>query len=261
MGKPSCKQRFRAEWLNDNRYKHWLNRVEGDDKRCFCKYCKCILSAKVSDLERHRTTDKHKKAEQPFSSFRQSVLPYQKVSNETKRVEGKLALFVAEHCVVRVADHLSDICTACFSDSKGCSDLKIKRSKCIGVIKHVLALLDIGERKFSLLIDESNNISTIKVLGLVIRYYSDAKQRVIVTFLDFIELKECNAEGICDSLKAALRKHGLNLERLLAFGTDNATVMVGINNGVHAKLKSEVPNLILVKCVSLHSAGSVSCSK
>lgn len=256
MGKPQYKQRFRAEWLNDNRYKHWLNRVEGDDRKCFCKYCKCIISAKVSDLERHRSTDKHKKAEQPFSSLRQSVLPFQKVSNETKISEGKLALFVAEHCAVRVADHLSDICTACFSDSKGCSNLKLKRSKCIGVIKHVLAphfdeelLLDIGERKFSLLIDESNDISTIKVLGLVIRYYSDVKQRVIVTFLDFIELKECDAKGICDALKAALRKHGLNLERLLALGTDNASVMVGINNGVHAQLKSEVPNLILVKCV------------
>lgn len=132
MGKPQYKQRFRAEWLNDNRYKHWLNRVEGDDRKCFCKYCKCIISAKVSDLDRHRSTDKHKKAEQPFSSLRQSVLPFQKVSNETKISEGKLALFVAEHCAVRVADHLSDICTACLVTAKGAVTLNSKDQNALG---------------------------------------------------------------------------------------------------------------------------------
>lgn len=155
-----------------------------------------------------------------------------------------------------MVDHLSDLCKECFGDSKGCSDLKIKRSKCIGVMKNVLApyfdkelVSDIGERKFSLIIDESNDISALKVLGIVIRYYFDAKKRIVVSFLDFLELKECNAESICDALKAALSKRGLELQKLLALGTDNALVMVGINNGVHAKLKSGVPNLILVKCV------------
>lgn len=32
-------------------------------------------------------------------------------------------------------------------------------------------------------------------------------------------------------------------------GTDNASVMVGINNGVYQKLKSEVNNLVLIPCV------------
>lgn len=32
-------------------------------------------------------------------------------------------------------------------------------------------------------------------------------------------------------------------------GTDNANVMVGINNGVYKKLKYAVPNLVLIRCV------------
>lgn len=35
----------------------------------------------------------------------------------------------------------------------------------------------------------------------------------------------------------------------MGIGTDNASVMVGINNGVFAKLKQEIPHLILVRCL------------
>ncbi|GBP95281.1 hypothetical protein EVAR_97225_1 [Eumeta japonica] len=35
----------------------------------------------------------------------------------------------------------------------------------------------------------------------------------------------------------------------LGIGIDNAAVMVGVNKGVHAKLKRELPSLVLVLCV------------
>ena len=41
----------------------------------------------------------------------------------------------------------------------------------------------------------------------------------------------------------------LNLQNLLAIETDNASVMVGVNNGVYAKLKVKLPHLILIKCL------------
>lgn len=41
------------------------------------------------------------------------------------------------------------------------------------------------------------------------------------------------------------------LENLIGIELDNASVMTGVNNGVHNILKTEygVPNLILVRCV------------
>ena len=35
----------------------------------------------------------------------------------------------------------------------------------------------------------------------------------------------------------------------MAIGTNNASVMTGINNGVYAKLKAEVPSLTLIRCI------------
>lgn len=249
-------QHFRDFWLKDEKFKDWLRKVEGDDTKAMCKYCKCSLGAKLSDLEKHRNTVKHKRAAEPFSCDRQRVLPFEKISDDSRRCEGRLSLFVAEHCALRTVDHLSEVCKSCFSDSKGCKDLKMKRSKCSAIVCNLLAphfvqdlRTDIGDSKFSLLIDESNDISITKLLGIVIRYYSASKKAIIVTYLDMIELNECDSETICNALKRSLENNGLELNNLIALGTDNASVMTGVNNGVYAKLKKDVPHLILIRCV------------
>lgn len=79
--------------------------------------------------------------------------------------------------------------------------MKLKRSKCTAIIKNVLAphfvedlRANIGNSKFSVIIDESNDISTTKLMGIVIRYFSVTKKQVVVNFLDMVELNECNAD-------------------------------------------------------------------
>lgn len=71
----------------------------------------------------------------------------------------------------------------------------------------------------------------------------------MVSFLDLVELTECNAESICEALKESVRNNGLDLHKLLALGIDNASVMTGINSGMFARLKAEVPHLQLIRCV------------
>ena len=110
-------------------------------------------------------------------------------------------------------------------------------------------LNDIGKHKFSLLIDESNNISVLKLLGLSIIYYSDIHKKVVSTYLGLVEIEECDAENIVLAIKNLLKTTNLKLSNLITIGTDNARVMTGINNGVYAKLKIEVPSLILIRCI------------
>lgn len=251
-------QHFRDEWLKNPKYEKWLQTVLGDSSKCMCKYCHAVISAKLSDIERHRNTAKHKTAEAPFSNQRQrqAIIQFEQSSDDIRETEGGVSLFIAEHCSLRVVDHLSELCKSRFSDSKSCKNLKLKRSKCSAVVCNVLAphftselKKDIGNVKFSLLIDESNDISVIKLLGIAIRYYSESQKKIVVTFLDLVELVECDANGICDALINSVEKYGLNLQRLMAIGTDNASVMIGVNNGVYTKLKEKVPHLLLIRCV------------
>lgn len=62
-------------------------------------------------------------------------------------------------------------------------------------------------------------------------------------------MNECDADGIVGTLKATLAKFNIPLQNLMGIGTDNASVMTGVNNGIYAKLKRDLPNLVLVRCI------------
>lgn len=96
-------RRFRKEWLNDKQLKDWLLEVPGEPSTARCKYCQCNLNSRLSDLLVHGQTKKHLKAAEPFSSSRQSVLPFQsiKVSYERAAAEAALTLCVVNHCAIR----------------------------------------------------------------------------------------------------------------------------------------------------------------
>ena len=105
----------------------------------------------------------------------------------------------------------------------------------------------------SLLLDKSNDITVNKILGIAVIYFSKSSKKVISTSLNLIELETCTADAIVYALKQEL----LN-KKLVAIGTDSASVMVGVNNGVFSKLKKEIPHLLLFRflCHSLQLAVS-----
>lgn len=67
--------------------------------------------------------------------------------------------------------------------------------------------------------------------------------------MTLVELNACNAESLASAVKETLNIYKLPLENLVGIATDNCSTMIGINNGLYQKLKEDVPNLILIKCV------------
>ncbi|CAL4248430.1 unnamed protein product, partial [Meganyctiphanes norvegica] len=107
----------------------------------------------------------------------------------------------------------------------------------------------VGNNPYSLLIDESSDIGKIEYLGIAIIYYDYQTKKVVCTFLALSPIESCTSIGIVNCLKATINKVGLDLCNLDGIGTDNASAMVGINNGVYQLLKKEIPGLILIRCV------------
>lgn len=255
--KPPYIQQFREEWLKDEELKDWIQKVPTDKTKVRCRFCQCLLSCKYSGLRDHSKSEKHVKAAKPFSCARQSKLNFlPKVQSlTTARAEAGISLFVSVHCAIQCVDHLSELSKHCFQ----MSDLKIHRTKCSEVIKNVLyphfkLLLknDIGDSSYSILVDESTDIAVTKQLGVCILYFSESKGCVVSTFLKLLEIESGNATTIVESVKAILADFGLDLQKMRGIGTDNASVMVGKDNGVYALLKREIPHLILIPC-SCHS--------
>lgn len=265
------KQKFRKEWLQDEICKDWITEVPNDEKSVYCKYCKTKIRAKFYDIKDHSKSKKHQVNSEPFSSSRQSKINFPKVekSRDVSRAEAQLCLFIAKHCATRSCDHLVDVIKKCFSN-KTSADMAMHRTKCTAVLKNVLmphfvAKLkeDIGDRKYSVLLDESTDISVLKYLGLAIVYFSEQSRQLVSTFLHLAPLHECDANGIVRALKSSLHDYGLNLQNMIGIGSDNASVMVGLNNGVYIKLKEDIPTLVHIRCVchSLQLAVSHACSE
>lgn len=253
-------QNFRKEWLTFPQFKNWLMEIPDHPSRARCKYCKSDFAAKLSDIKNHMTSAKHTKTAQPFSAGRsltQTTLTFANKDLQSIEAEARLSLYVCAHSSILPIDHLGELCKNTFHDPTA-KNLKIHRTKCSGILKNVfyphfqktlLQSVVTGFAKYSLLLDESNDISVVKLLGIAIIFYDDERSKRVSTFLALVELTQCNAESIASAIKITLENFKLPLNNLVGIGTDNASVMIGTNNSVYTHLKSDVPNLMLIKCV------------
>lgn len=111
--------------------------------------------------------------------------------------------------------------------------------------------MDIGEQKYSLILDESTDISVLKYIRIAIRYFSNSQNKVLSTFLALTPITKADAKGLAEAIINTLNDNNLNFKNFVIIGTDNASVMTGVNNGLHQILKTEhgLPDLVLVRCV------------
>ena len=84
------------------------------------------------------------------------------------------------------------------------------------------------------MIDESTDITVVKLLGVSIIYFSNI-EKVVSTYLGLIELEACDAESIVNAIKTMLNYKELNISKLAAIGTDNASVMVLVSTVVYTQ--------------------------
>lgn len=94
--------------------------------------------------------------------------------------------------------------------------MRLHRTKCSALIRNILyehfkseLQKDIGNGHFSLLIDESTDISVTKLLAVCIVYFSKEQSRVISTLLGIVELEQGTADYIVTAVKSLLSDYGL----------------------------------------------------
>lgn len=61
---------------------------------------------------------------------------------------------------------------------------------------------------------------------------------------------QCKCRAIVDAFKTTLEERGLHWYNFLGIGTDNASVMVGLNNGVLSEAvgQEQIPSLVHIRC-------------
>lgn len=181
-----------------------------------------------------------------------------------KEAEIRLAAFFAEHNLAfHLSDHLTDVIGKCFTDSAIAKDLTLNRTKCTSIVKNIIANVESTETinnlrhlPFSILVDESTDITDHKFMCALVRYMSPTTGRVRTELLELILLDatDCSAAKMYDAFKNCLVSKNIPLNNILGLASDGANVMVGKHNSFFSHLTKDVPSVILMRCLCHSSA-------
>lgn len=255
-------QSFKDEWLEDANFKDWLKRDSINKNNSFCICCNVtIKNAGKSMLLKHKNTEKHVKN---FQAAKSKLKITNFISKKTTSEGGKIATaevlfsgYFSEHHVPFVhIDHLLDVCKKAFPDSEIAKKLSFKRTKLSYIIQDGIAYhekLELNEvcrkQKFSLIIDESTDVSVTQVLAIVIRYFDLIKLDVVDALLDTVVVENGSAAGLFNAVQTVFQERNIPFSNVIGFGSDNCSTMLGKKSGFQKLLKDVVPTVFVLGCV------------
>lgn len=115
---------------------------------------------------------------------------------------------------------------------------------------------------FSILADETADISGIEQVSLCVRYIELNTLTLTEEFLQFVPTSDMTGKGIANLILESLKQFGVDTKYLRGQGYDGAVAMSRKYNGVQAHIREIYQNAIYVHCSahSLNLAVSKSCS-
>lgn len=153
-----------------------------------------------------------------------SITPYLKQEEQTplmhltKAAEYRLAACIVEHNLpMMIMDHLPKLLTAADPNSKVFQRMncgRTKMTKMIPVVEEeaIFELKNIlNTSKYSVMIDETTDITTKKELAIVVRFVDINRMKVCDRLLAMVELNKCTAQGIVDKLLETLTEKEIPL--------------------------------------------------
>ena len=263
---------FLKSWFSIPEFAGWLQAVENDPRKAFCTCCQKTIACGKSELKKHAARDSHihKVALLQSEALETRVIAPQVDEQEiahkavVKCAEIKLSAFYAEHNIgIATVNHLVPVLKSCFKDSRTAQDLSLGRTKCSKIITNCLGVRELEKlveilkfQKFSVLVDESTDISDVKTLCVLVQFVSPHTKLVVTELLELVELdaRNSSAENIYAAFKSCLELKGIPITNVVGMASDNASVMLGTNNSFMTRLRSDTPNLVVLNCICHSSA-------
>lgn len=121
---------------------------------------------------------------------------------------------------------------------------------CADVIREDIIKEVKAARAYSILADETADISGKEQLSIGLRYFSEENNQIKEEFVGFVELKALNAESIAEAIGNFVRSQDLEPEKCVGLGFDGCSTMSGKEGGVQAILCRRYKNARYFHCSS-----------
>lgn len=235
--------------------------------------CNIDIFPNKNDILRHGKSERHISLFKVIKENKSmhDILTEQSHFYNVRKAELMLAAATTElNISFNCMDTLSPLLPKMFPDSKIAKDFACKRTKSTIIIKDHLAkyfqqelviLFQQPGNFFSLIMDETTDVGTIKQCAFTIIFYCNSKNKVVIRFFDMVEVSSGKATDLYETLKSCLEKKKIPLNNLIGFASDTTNVMVGEHNSVFSHLRLDLPEIVLVKCSChmIHLCASKAC--
>ncbi|KAJ8684543.1 hypothetical protein QAD02_020335 [Eretmocerus hayati] len=270
--RPAKKSRivpWETNWQRDVDLKNWVQKHPTDSQTAYCKYCRRNYKFSHKECLREHAIAKTTKHEDDINdaklagTFVEDVVQRPSYKGRVHSHKMELAMIMASHQVaLHFIDDLLPLIENLNEDPEAVGGMEMRRIKLIQVI-HMMCKVDfealiqiLNSTFFSLLLDESTDISGIKLLCAPVQYVHPITKEIMTHLLQLIEInaKNANAGGLWDALVEFARLCGLNIRKAVGMGCDNASVFLGSDNGFKVFLRKMVPHLFVLNCICHTSA-------
>lgn len=274
--KKSYIQNYKKEWESNPLFNAWLQPSQRGNQYFHCKVCNDDCLGGIGAIKKHASTRKHS-SKSTAASMQVSVFDMPSVSRNVsvechaKQLEINIASFIAEHNLpFRTTDHLVQLIKKAANDPDACKKITCNRTKCAALINNVLGATSfdtlvsmLRRTKFSLLVDESTDCSSIKHLAIVCRVVGD-NMCVQDNFLGLLPIADATATNIYKTIKDFFVENKIPYkDNLIGLAADGAHSMMGEHHSLKTLLKGDIPHLFVLKCIchSLALCSSYACEK
>uniref|UniRef100_H3AGU8 Uncharacterized protein n=1 Tax=Latimeria chalumnae TaxID=7897 RepID=H3AGU8_LATCH len=155
-----------------------------------------------------------------------------------------------------VTDHFTKMVPILFPDSLITKKYASGKTKTTQLIKGGLATnLDdeVAEKcrnqPFGLMCDETNDQGDDKNFVILVRLYEEEEMAMKTRFLDMPTCNIGSAENLFNCLDESFRKRGISWNNVVAYNSDNASVMKGRKNSVYSRIVQWQPNVVDMDCI------------
>lgn len=161
-------------------------------------------------------------------------------------MEIKLCAFLAEHdLAISLSDDLVQLLWSLFPRDEALKSLTLGKQKATNVICQVLGfdylhevVSSLQSHLFSVIIDETTDLSTIKQMAILATYFDmnsffESKYHLV----DTVEVEDGTARGIYSAMTNTFSELHIPMKNIIGYSSDTTNVMFGEHNSVSQLLK------------------------
>lgn len=279
------KQKYRSAWEEVPEFKEWLAPVAGNNLMARCTVCDKQFLSEISVIKKHKNSKKHIKNLTAELCNRSKQIKLNESQNDDPFVKQvkvaeirTCAFLVEQNLSFRCVDQLIKRDKAIYPDSEIAQKVALGRTKATNIVKYVISKAhgdELAERlkkqKFSILIDESTDIGSIKSLAVCVRLFSEETETVEDCFWKLVQVfssddteaenEGATAERLFQEVINTFDEAAVPLENMIGFAADNCNTMLWSHNSVASRFKQLLPGITIqgYVCHSLHLCASEAC--